>query len=69
MKCQFNAKELLVMRRRVAASSVLPIASMAAIIRAIDEVRWQHEELTNCRCWNQAIAGEENLFPVGGKLV
>lgn len=55
MTCQFKAVELLELRRAVAKDPTLPLLHIAIIIKLIDDARHTHQDLSGCKCWEEAI--------------
>lgn len=60
--CKFKSAELLELRRAIAKDPTLPITHIAIIIKLIDDARHTHQELTGCRCWEEAIAAAPSEF-------
>ena len=50
--CSFPAEDLLKLRRW--AAKEVPIVPGVVLIKAIDRMRWKHEEATKCDCWTKA---------------
>lgn len=59
MKCN-EAGKLLRLRREIAASSSLGAETSTELVKAIDEIRWQHEQETGCQCWYESISESAN---------
>lgn len=60
--CDFDAVGMLNKRRATASSSELTIAQSYAVIREIDDARWNHQDSTGCTCWQEAIAAKPNML-------
>lgn len=54
--CNFNAEEQLRRRRLIAQDITISLERAGSLIRDIDDARWNHEESTGCKCWQEAIA-------------
>jgi hypothetical protein len=51
-----DAKEMLRLRREIAANKELSPFAAGSLIQAIDEQRWTHFDQNNgCHCWDNAI--------------
>lgn len=58
--CRFPAAELIRMRRQLAAQADRSndaefVRKVMAFVKAMDDLRIEHFELTDCLCWQEAV--------------
>ena len=58
--CQYGFPALSLLEKRRNAAMDKDFERGVAIIQAIDEARWSHEERTRCKCWQEAIEWNPN---------
>lgn len=64
--CNFPAKELLRMRRQVASQADKSndphfVETAGRFLMGIDRLRMDHEELSGCGCWYEAVRNTEQV--------
>ena len=62
--CTFPAAKLLRIRREISEAKGVEVKHAAAIVDAIDNARWDHEE-SGCNCWYDALAAAPSKLNPG----
>lgn len=58
--CSFNAEEKLRRRRLIAQDMTISMKRAGFLIGQIDQERWDHQEMTGCKCWQEAVEKHKN---------